>query len=74
MRSFERATQQKFFYVFSIALLIFSLLTTAIPAQISRAEDSGNQNEEYEEGHGSIKNDGGELDYDEATINKEISF
>ncbi|HLR75951.1 MAG TPA: hypothetical protein VK077_11860, partial [Virgibacillus sp.] len=67
----EKVGRTRAFNMFASLLLIFSLLTSAIPPKIAFAD---NTRSDYEEGHGSIKNDQGEIDYPEATINKEVSF
>src|SRR5690625_7927820 len=58
--------------LFGLFLLLLLLASTFTSQQFLGADDSGGH--DYEGGHGSIKNEDGEIDYDEATINKEVSF
>ncbi|HLS53862.1 MAG TPA: hypothetical protein VK031_07800, partial [Tissierellaceae bacterium] len=70
MNTFSKITKKHTFKLLSIFLLLFSMISSSFPQQITFAEsDPG-----YQEGHGSIRNDQGEIDYDEATINKVVSF
>jgi len=69
---FSIITKKQMVKLFGLFLLLLLLASTFTSQQFLGADDSGGHN--YEEGHGSIKNEDGEIDYDEATINKEVSF
>jgi len=68
LRSFKRTTRLKALNLFSILLLVSSLIITALPgnglqASVISAEGNDDNGHDYEEGHGSIKNEDGEIDY-----------
>lgn len=72
MNYFERTTGSLTFKLAVIVLLVFSLVITPTTTPFLSAENGSDG--DYREGHGSIKNEQGEIDYDEATINKQVSF
>src|SRR5699024_441798 len=64
----EKLAKTKMFQIFASLLLIFSMLTSAIPPKVTFADETN-----IKDGHGEIAN-GEEKDEDEAKINKQVSF
>src|SRR5699024_9504205 len=64
----EKLAKTKMYQIFASLLLIFSMLTSAIPPKVT-FEDETN----IKDGHGEIAN-GEEKDEDEAKFNKQVSF
>ena len=72
MSSFEKVTKKQSFKLFSIILLLFSLLTTSVPPKMAVADTGGFIDEEGS--YGSKRNKDSEIEYERATINKQVSF
>src|SRR5699024_10269918 len=64
----EKLAKTKMFQIFASLLLIFSMLTSAIPPKVTFADETN-----IKDGHGEIAN-GEEKDEDEAKFNKQVSF
>src|SRR5690625_2919015 len=71
MNHFERITRKQSFKVFTIILLLFSLLMTSLPRQIAIAANGFSDEEGI---YGSIRNEVDERDYERAIVDKKVSF
>lgn len=72
MHRIEKQVHSKSFAIMAIILLLFSIFSSSYPVGTLSA-DATNSNG-IQEGYGQIKNGEGEIDYEEAKINKEVSF
>jgi len=72
LSSFEKVTKKQSFKLFSIILLLFSLLTTSVPPKMAVADTDGFIDEDGS--YGSKRNKDSEIEYERATINKQVSF